>query len=397
MLALATALAWSPGALGKVGPSEVVFPGQRLPILFSHKMHLKMKLACDFCHDRAETSTRSSDQLTPSEEPCRACHKIERDKPEKEAIPEARCDGCHVYPPGSDVQRPPPVEVPPPNLKFNHKVHADRRIPCERCHGTMDQVKLATREELPRMPLCLGCHNQVALANRAPAKCSTCHLTAEDGTLETHFATGLLVPSGTLKGDAHGPNFVREHSSVGKDLAYCETCHRREMCIACHNGVVKPLSFHGNDYVSIHAIDARKWSMNCNGCHREQTFCLGCHERVGVVDRQTAAAPNAGDVARPARRFHPPYDKWVLPPRTPDHHAWQAERNMRQCVSCHRQETCLECHSTPGGPRGAGAAFNANPHPPGFAGSRACSAMASRNGRVCLKCHAPGDAQLSCH
>jgi hypothetical protein len=380
-------------------PSEVVFPPQRLPLKFSHKMHLGFKLQCDFCHSRAERSTAASDDLIPSEETCRTCHKIDRSQPEKEDMPEARCDACHE---GPDPTKPPRVEVPPPNLRFNHKVHVERGYACVRCHPGVPTEQLATRDDLPRMQLCLGCHNQTAQKDKAPAKCTTCHISDFDGTLRTRFPEGLLVPSGTLKGDAHTPDFERNHADVGKDQRYCESCHRRDFCNSCHNGVVKPLSFHGNDYLSIHPIEARKASLRCDGCHRRQTFCLGCHERAGLTDAATASAPDSLFGARPPRRFHPPPERWVLPPRTPDHHSWQAERNIKQCISCHREETCLQCHSatTMGpGPSGGGQCnhgFCVSPHPAGFGGSRTCESLRAKNGRVCLKCHAPTDPHLSC-
>ncbi len=379
-------LAAAPALAANFPPSPVVFPDQRLPLKFSHKQHLGFKLQCDFCHDRAESSTSAKDDLVPSEEVCRTCHKIERDKPNKQAVPSADCASCHAAGP---TER---VAIPPPNLKFNHKVHADRQIPCAKCHGDLAQVDLATRDQLPKMSLCLGCHNSTAQAHRAPAKCTTCHLARQDGTLETVFASGTLAPSGTLRGDAHTPQFSVEHARVAQnDEGYCLSCHRRDYCLSCHNGVVKPMSFHGNDYVSIHAVDARKATTDCNGCHRRQSFCLGCHERSGVIDQATANAP--GSVPNTGKRFHPPYQEWVAAPRGPNHHSWQAERNVKTCVSCHREDTCLQCHSTA---TGSNHPFNVSPHPAGFANSRMCQALASRNARVCLKCHATFDQHLTC-
>jgi hypothetical protein len=371
-------------------PSEVVFPTQRIPLKFSHKEHLGYKLQCDFCHERAETSTSSADSLIPPEEVCRTCHKIDRNDPKKEAIPEAACEACHT---SADPAHPDRVQIPAPHIKFNHKAHAAKGIGCQRCHGDLRQVDLATRAQLPTMPLCLSCHSQNAQEHRANSRCTTCHPPRPDGTLETHFASGTLVPSGTLKGDAHTAHFVTDHARVGQDERYCANCHRRDFCLSCHNGVVKPVAFHPNDYLSIHPIEARKESLSCNGCHRRQTFCLGCHERAGLTDARTINAPGSVSLGAAGRRFHPPYERWVAPPRTPEHHSWQAERNLRACISCHREDTCLQCHSAL---PGQNAPFQVNPHPPGFGDSNNCRALAARNGRMCLKCHAPGDSNLTC-
>jgi hypothetical protein len=72
-------------------------------------------------------------------------------------------------------------------------------------------------------------------------------------------------------------------------------------------------------------------------------------------------------------------------------HAMQAKRNIRACVSCHREETCLECHSTD-----PTRSANVNPHGFGFAESAKCRALATRNRRACLKCHGAGAVELEC-
>src|SRR5438132_14041246 len=78
-------------ARGAHPPSEVIFPAQKLPIKFSHRQHLGFKLACDFCHETAESSTTASDNLVPPEDACTSCHKIDRDQPDKAGKPAARC------------------------------------------------------------------------------------------------------------------------------------------------------------------------------------------------------------------------------------------------------------------------------------------------------------------
>ena len=67
--------------------------------------------------------------------------------------------------------------------------------------------------------------------------------------------------------------------------------------------------------------------------------------------------------------------------RGADHHAYQAQRNLRQCASCHREELCLTCHSA------QASSYQVSPHPRGWATSRRCEALAARNPRLCLRCH----------
>jgi hypothetical protein len=374
--------------------SEIIYPAQKVPLKFSHARHLKHKIECDFCHEKAPGSRLASDDLIPTEEVCSTCHPIDHEHKRPKATP---CATCHVMTgAGDEVAR---VEIPPPNLRFDHKAHVDKSIACTRCHGELDQVELATRMELPTMAQCLQCHNSRRGGLNAPSRCATCHATRPDGTVETVYAQGVLRPSGRQWGDAHTLDFRVHHAQVARDEEkYCLSCHRQDFCLSCHNGVVKPLDFHGNDYIDRHAIDARKDNPTCNACHRAQTFCLGCHERLKVVDLSTWKDGAFQPVG--PRTFHP--EGWAAPTAAgqPNHHAWQAQRNIRTCVSCHRQETCLQCHSSRTGPnqlgQGPNGKMQVNPHPAGWIGSQRCESLRDRNPRVCLQCHGDTDPHLRC-
>lgn len=365
------------------GPvSEAVFPPQQIPLAFSHVEHLtKQKLNCGFCHEDAEDSRSSVDNLIPKEESCAMCHDIDRDKPGKD------CALCHPgFQAGQPVAR---VVIPVPNLKFNHEVHVEKKVRCQVCHGDLaaEGVGLATREHLPKMRLCLECHD----GREAPNKCTTCHLAGPGGMLQTAFASGTLAPSGVLHGDDHDLTFRRDHARVAmSEEQYCGNCHKQEFCVGCHNGTVKPMDFHGNDYVTLHPIEARRNSPDCSACHRAQTFCVGCHSRSGVAmdGKGSEFLPTSGGDL--TRRFHPP--GWIgvdesglvrgVGARDATHHSFEAQRNIRQCAACHREEFCTECHTNePGNP------FRINPHPANWRGSRRCKALAARAGRMCLRCH----------
>jgi hypothetical protein len=370
-------------------PSEVIFPAQQLPLRFSHQKHLAKGIACDFCHEKAPGSKLATDNLIPDEEVCTTCHPVDREHPERVARSATACSFCH--PVGIDRR----VVIPPPNLRFDHSIHVKKGVPCTHCHD-MNRVDVATRAQLPEMAQCLRCHDSARGLFHAPSRCSTCHLTQPDNTLVQVFTSGSLRPSGKIRGDAHTLDFRLHHAQVAQnDEKYCASCHRQDFCQPCHNGVLKPFDFHGNDYVSRHPIDARRNDPDCNSCHRGQSFCLTCHERLGVVDLRTGHG--AAFLPLGNKLFHPVGWNDRSAAGKPNHHAWQAQRNLRQCVACHRQETCLECHasSTLGAP-GAGEMW-VNPHPPDWAGSNRCQSLADRNVRVCLRCHAATDSrQLSC-
>jgi hypothetical protein len=409
-------------AAGTAAPSPLIYPAETIPIAFDHAQHARLGATCESCHQSAQTSTSANDNLIPREAACRTCHKIDRAQPTK-AVPHgqgaARCDACHVdgkggkwLPPDATagaLAEPPRVVLARPNLKFNHKLHAARGIACAACHVNAEmQQAPVTRLDLPLMATCLGCHD----GKQVTARCTACHIAEPDGRLKTKLvsvattaagATGPLVPSGSLRGiDAHGPTFKRDHSQAGREESYCLSCHRRSECIDCHGGVVRPPDIHPSDYVSLHAIDARRNTPDCSACHRTQSFCVGCHQRSGVAPDPEGGVPgrranNPFGTGTGLKSFHPP--GWardaggavISTPRATSH-SLAAKRNIRTCVSCHREESCLDCHSAD---PTRGPTFS--PHGPNFAGTARCRFLAARNQRACLKCHAGGAMELTCN
>lgn len=380
VLVLVTSLA-AAGAIARwvapaaAGPSLVVFGPQRLPLTFSHARHLgRAGATCVDCHDRAPTSRSAVDVLTPGEEACRACHAIDRERPaaaDRPGQPPAACGACHPgWTAGAQVAR---VVIPPPSLKFSHAAHAASA--CTSCHGDLAAagVGLATRDHLPTMDRCLTCHD----GRTADRACTTCHLAGAGGRLRTDLADGRLVPVGGATGAVHGPDFRTHHArDAAGPGATCASCHQERFCSDCHLGVVKPMEFHAGDYLSLHAVEARRGVPDCSACHRTQSFCVGCHERSGVGVRAESGFDRSGLIGR----YHPP--GWAAAGgRGPDHHATEAQRNLAQCSSCHREDFCLECHTAEPGRVGP------SPHGPGWRGSGRCRALAARNPRLCLRCH----------
>jgi len=385
---LPAALADSPTA---TPVSPVIYPEQSLPLRFSHALHKTS--ACADCHPDALTSRSSLDLLIPGEDRCTPCHSIDRNNPDKVATPAARCTACHPgFQPGAPVAR---AAIPRPNLKFDHRAHRARGLDCAACHGDLRGVDLATRDQLPSMPLCLDCHD----GRRASARCVTCHLADAGGRIQIHYPQGALEPSGNLRGDAHDLTFRSDHRAAAEGgQAYCESCHRKEECLECHDGVMKPLDFHAADYVQVHAVEARRGSPDCTACHRLQTFCVGCHSRAGVSADHRGSEYLPPSEGPSGRRFHPPgwveYDGAALvtgdDSRGTNHHSFQAQRNIRQCAACHRESFCIKCHSAqPMSPR-------ISPHPNGWRGSRRCESLRRKNGRMCLRCHTEDLAVPSC-
>ncbi|HEY6556292.1 MAG TPA: cytochrome c3 family protein [Polyangiaceae bacterium] len=379
------------------GPSEAIFPPQHIPLIFSHRKHVKdLKLTCTTCHDQAKLSRKSNDSLLPKATRCDACHasdhrdlaNVGRDASE----PMSRCEACHVgHRPehGNRVER---VLMPAPNLHFNHRAHAERNIGCAQCHGAVENVELATRDHMPRMRGCFRCH-QMPDSTRGAAKgaCATCHI-HRAGIMKTEFASGRLEPPRWLHNAEHGPDWIERHKLVaGADSRFCANCHREEYCTDCHDGRVRPRRVHPNDWLNLHPIAARQNGPTCSSCHHQQSFCVSCHQRAGV-----AMTGPYGNFAKRGR-FHPPRTVWTDSPRSAGHHGWEAQRNLNACVSCHVERDCAMCHASARvGGRGAGSGVGfgqgVNPHPPGFR-SR-CGTALRKNARPCLVCHEQSDPIL---
>ena len=371
------------------GPSDVIFPQQHITIRFNHAKHLGAMIGatCKTCHALAYTSRSAQDVLLPRGVVCDSCHDtdhrdLSRVKPGDDAM--GQCAFCHLgYQPG-DGNRVAELEMPRANLLFDHRAHVDRNIGCAQCHGAVDQLELATRDQLPRMRGCFHCHEMSDSASRGQAKsaCDACHLPGKSGTLiETMYASGTLYPPRWLHNAEHTPDFVLRHKWVAADDSqFCANCHTEDYCTDCHDGRVRPRNVHPNDYLNMHAIEARMATQNCQSCHRDQSFCLDCHLRVGVAESSPPDAKDSG-------RFHPPKSIWSDPPMKPGHHGFEAERNLNACVSCHTERDCVVCH----GALGVGGGFD--PHRNGFLGS--CSRQFRRNPRPCFVCHEPTDGALA--
>jgi hypothetical protein len=387
-----------PGARpGDGGPSPVIFPAQSLPLRFNHRKHVKdLGMTCTTCHD-APRSRSSADNLLPPATRCDGCHGSDHGDNEVrnhggERIGE--CAFCHVdYRPGEPVRR---VSIPRPYLRFDHALHLGRGMSCEKCHGDVGETVLATRDQLPRMKGCLTCHQKATTRKgEASGACATCHLTDKGGVLKTSLATGKLLPPAWLHDSEHGPDWIERHKAVaGDESRFCANCHQERFCTACHDGRVRPRRVHPNDWLNQHDVAARQNSPSCTSCHRQQSFCLTCHQRAGV----TLSGPY-GNLAQRGR-FHPPKSVWTDGARTRSHHAWEAERNLNACVSCHTERDCATCHATAGvggrgtttGPRSS-PGRGTNPHPSDFLGR--CGTALRANARPCLVCHDLGDPNLS--
>lgn len=379
-----------PGSSVSPLPSEEIFPPQTLSLRFNHKKHVgDFKLTCKVCHAAAYESDVSSDRLLPKPtETCDNCHDVDHSDPSAVKstgdAENGRCTFCHLGDAAGRNGKVAKVVIPPPNLRMTHKKHLARNIQCAQCHGQIDKIELATREQLPRMAGCFSCHAMSGAAQgEAKGQCINCHVTQPSGQMMTNFSTGDLLPPDWLHMAGHDADWIERHKTIAaNDSKFCSNCHKEDDCAACHDGRVRNRKVHPNDWISMHPEAARMNNPRCTSCHQETTFCADCHRRVGVA--RDGPEGNRG----PSEHFHPPRDVWTSAPRGPQHHAWEAEANINACVACHTERDCASCHAMRGIMGGAGV----DPHPPGF--EKSCGSAFARNPRPCLVCHERNDPHL---
>jgi len=286
---------------------------------------------------------------------CESCH-VDHQRP---AHPQ--CQKCHdrVSPPGREVR----LQVP---LKFSHRIHQETPDRCRSCH--LPERDSGPTGMLPNAANCLACHQSLAGSGR----CDACHPAYPDGRL-VQGPGRKLVPRGGHGGENHDLGWKKEHGQVARARrASCRACHTVRSCDECHRGVLRRLEIHPPDWDLSHPGSARAGLQDCDGCHRDQSRCLGCHRQTGVAE--------SSDLKPRNMRLHP--EGYA------DAHAGDARRNLRACSACHAERDCIRCHGIMGIGQGV------KPHPAGFR-SR-CRLFKSRNPRPCLKCHGQADLEVRC-
>ena len=137
---------------------------QQQPIGFSHRAHIeKARMQCTDCHEGAASRDAAG---IPSIRKCMLCHQfIGKDLPEivrltefwdrKHEVPWVR-----VYGFKRDAA-----------VQFRHAPHARAGIECNRCHGDVGSMTVASRAVRHTMGTCIDCHRQ----RSASDDCLACH------------------------------------------------------------------------------------------------------------------------------------------------------------------------------------------------------------------------------
>jgi len=275
---------------------------------------------------------------------CTACHGGIASGDATQSFPDPSfCAACHDGTTAPDISWKRP-ELRVSSLAFTHEPHT---FGCAFCHqpgGEEDLSQLV----IPEPETCFGCH-QSGTPHQQAGDCGFCHAPVVDFHLT---GEGRLPPF-------HGEGFSTSHgAAAAAGKPDCASCHAENTCVQCHEGQSSP-SFHPVNFLASHAPEAFGRTSDCTSCHTSEAFCRECHLGVGLKGGEGLVAP-----------FHDNQGLWILS------HPQAARQDLESCVTCHRQNDCLRCHS-------ASAGLRVSPHGPDFN----ASGLADLNQAMCKVCH----------
>lgn len=304
------------------------------------------------------------------------------------------CTRCHL-----NADRLPAIERLPSDPRIAAIVAGQEgEWPEPASHEQADWAYTHGRAAAASLAPCSNCH--------AASSCETCH-----GAATATVAAGLPRPGpddptgvriAPTRPPGHTRDFRTSHGAAAATaFPNCSSCHAERECADCHErtavrtGAIDPAEsgreggsapivasmraedrgdggealaggrggtagFHPPDFVVRHGAEAYAAAQECADCHSNEVFCRSCHESVGIaaVSRQTSGA------------FHDAQADWLIA------HGRAARQGLEECAACHRQSSCLRCHSARSGLR-------ISPHGPGFDAER----LLGKAAVSCAVCH----------
>lgn len=171
------------GALVLFNPKDYHLPSNQTgyspvqPIAFSHKIHAKDNgIPCEYCHFSARRGPAAG---IPPVNVCMNCH-----SEVKGSTPEAKKDIGKIY---ESIKSKRPIEWIrvhdcPDFVRFNHSAHVSKGVPCQQCHGPVEEMVRIEQTRHLNMGWCVNCHRDVTKKPlqgmedvKASVECSTCH------------------------------------------------------------------------------------------------------------------------------------------------------------------------------------------------------------------------------
>jgi len=252
---------------------------------------------------------------------------------------------------------------PAAHFTFSHQLHAkEMEVACAKCHADIAATTEVAERHLPAFDACRQCHED---GHVGEVDCTTCHASPE--ALQQAAATQAiprLTPRETHLNYSHKDHLPRVqgdclacHQEIltstqpndGKTptMAACMQCHQEQydqlQCRQCHADLsaerFQPQLGrfrHQGDWLHTHKLQAQQANGSaCAQCHMER-FCADCHSGVDNQVKVSVKYP-----AEVGREFIHRGD-WV------SRHPVDAERDPQPCLSCHRINSCTDCHERSG-------------------------------------------------
>lgn len=266
--------------------------GERVHALaFNHAAHGAANLECSECHaPKGKDKTPGLPKLSQ----CVDCH----DEDEEDKAVVKYLAGIRARPKKSRWV----LYNTNAEIRFSHAAHP--KISCKECHGDVAKAKATGPWVVPRMKLCVRCHEKAAPKQR---ECAACHTKIRKD-----------VAPADHRGDWKRSHGVKaRHGDLDTMLSgQCGHCHKRDTCMSCHRQV-QPRSHTNFFRIRGHGLEAANDRRSCAACHK-QDMCVRCHQSTSPVSHR-------GN--------------------------WGSPRNQH-CTSCHvplKSASCALCHkSTPG-------------------------------------------------
>ncbi len=296
-------------------------------LVYSHKKHLERGYECAVCHTGISESVKAQDRNLPDEKTCRVCH--------DGAVIRNECSLCH-----QNMLNIGPIPQSERKFIFSHKQHLKYDPNCRRCHEGITQTDYCKGEYLPKMLVCLECHNGYQASN----DCEICH-----GN----------VPRQQLRPENHNELWLHAHRSEARqNRAKCSECHTEDTCLDCHLGYNVLANVHDKDYRLKHALDLKIHATDCAACHNTQTFCQDCHDK---------------------ERVDKPINHLLTADWAVSGHAKAARNQIEACAVCHDGpgSNCITCHKEGG----------RNPHPANYGLRLGHGPWHDDENYMCYDCH----------
>ncbi len=170
------------------------------PVPFPHEHHVQgLGLDCRYCHTSVETSAFAG---VPPTHTCMSCHsQVWTDAPMLQPVR----DSLRERRPLAWTR----LHDLPDFVYFHHGIHVQKGISCVSCHGRVDLMPLAWKEEPMTMEWCLDCH-------RHPER-----------NVRPKDAVFLMDWKPPAEGDTSlGTELVKQNRIEVEQLTNCSVCHR---------------------------------------------------------------------------------------------------------------------------------------------------------------------------